>query len=108
ARLAHAGQKDKAGADYIAHPLRVMQSFTYEGVADDDYERRREVNALRIVALLHDVLEDTWVTREYLERSGYEPHVIAAIEALSKLPDEEGSDAGYERFIRRAAQNPLA
>jgi hypothetical protein len=27
---------------------------------------------------------------------------------LTKLPDEEGTDAGYEKFIRRAARNPLA
>jgi (p)ppGpp synthase/HD superfamily hydrolase len=94
ARKAHAGQKDKAEADYIEHPLRVASTL-----ADDD---------AKIVALLHDVLEDTEVTREYLQRSGYSSAIIEAIEALTKLPNEEGSDAGYEKFIRRAAKNPLA
>jgi hypothetical protein len=94
ARLAHAGQKDKADADYIEHPLRVAS--TLNG------------NDAKIVALLHDAVEDTFVTREFLERSGYEPHLIEAIEALTKQPDEEGSDEGYERFICRAAKNPLA
>lgn len=117
ARLAHVGQTDKAGADYIEHPLRVANSFaTQEVAANDeeqdyanfDYERQHEISNLQIIALLHDTIEDTWVTAEYLERSGYEPEVIAAIEALTKLPDEEGSDAGYEKFIRRAASNPLA
>jgi (p)ppGpp synthase/HD superfamily hydrolase len=94
ARLAHNGQKDKAGADYIEHPLRVASTLS----GDD----------AKIVALLHDVLEDTAVTREHLQLSGYTPEIIAAIESLTKLPDEEGSDEGYEKFIHRAAQNPLA
>jgi (p)ppGpp synthase/HD superfamily hydrolase len=94
ATRAHAGQKDKAGADYITHPLRVMAAVNGEDA--------------RIVAVLHDVIEDTFVTPQYLREAGYAEPVIAAIESLTKLPDEEDSDAGYARFIRRAAQNPLA
>jgi (p)ppGpp synthase/HD superfamily hydrolase len=108
ARRAHVGQTDKAGAPYIEHPLRVMRSFTMNGVADDDYTRKSEISDLQIVALLHDTLEDTWVTADFLRRCGYPEHIITAIEALTKLPDEEGSDEGYMRFIARAAQNPLA
>jgi|GEM_PF-370825 len=108
ARIAHTGQKDKAGADYIEHPLRVANTFTDDGIERDDYKRRGVINNLRIVSLLHDVLEDTWVTREFLKRCGYNKKIIAAIKALTKLPDEEGSDTGYEKFIHRAARNPLA
>jgi len=57
-RLAHARQTDKAGADYIEHPLRVAQSFSQENVPNDDYERCRENNNLQMIALLHDTLED--------------------------------------------------
>ena len=48
ARLAHQGQVDKAGVDYIHHPLRVM----------DAVEEEKE----KIVAVLHDVVEDTELT----------------------------------------------
>jgi len=94
ARKAHAGQIDKAGTDYIAHPLRVM------GLVDGD--------DAKIVAVLHDAIEDTFVTSQYLREAGYAPYLVTAIEGLTKQPDEEGSDEGYDRFIRRAAQNPLS
>ena len=48
ASLAHAGQLDKGGEPYILHPLRVMMKLK-------DYD-------LRIIAVLHDVIEDTKVT----------------------------------------------
>lgn len=44
AARAHAGQTDKAGEPYILHPLRVMQAVSPEA---------------RVVAVLHDVIEDT-------------------------------------------------
>ncbi len=49
---AHAGQRDKDGQPYILHPLRVMGSV--------------EGDAAKMVAILHDVIEDTAVTREDL------------------------------------------
>lgn len=55
ATIAHEGQKDKAGAPYILHPLRVMMTLS------DETER--------ICAVLHDVIEDTDITIEYLMRA---------------------------------------
>ena len=57
AAQAHAGQKDKGGAVYLLHPLRVMLSL------DDATE------AERIVAILHDVIEDSddWTSDRLLE-----------------------------------------
>jgi hypothetical protein len=52
AACAHAGQVDKAGQPYILHPLRVMLRLSG---ADE-----------RIVAVLHDVVEDTPRTIERL------------------------------------------
>jgi len=89
ASRAHRGQLDKAGQAYILHPLRVMLQF------DDE--------PARIVAVLHDVLEDTSVTADSLRQAGYSEKVLAALEALSRRPGES-----YEDFIDRAAKNPLA
>ena len=53
---AHQGQLDKAGRDYIGHPLRVMEM----GKTEDE----------KIVGVLHDVVEDTEWTFEALEAEG--------------------------------------
>ena len=57
ATRAHAGQHDKAGEDYILHPLRVAE--------------RCESPKAKIVALLHDTIEDTDVTEEYLRQQEF-------------------------------------
>jgi (p)ppGpp synthase/HD superfamily hydrolase len=87
---AHANQRDKAGAPYVLHPIRIMQSQTSESA--------------RIVALLHDVVEDApgW-SFERLRREGFSEEVIAALDALTK---REGED--YADFIRRAGANTIA
>ena len=46
----HAGQKDKGGEPYILHSLRVMMKM--------------ETEEEKVVAVLHDVLEDTEATEE--------------------------------------------
>jgi (p)ppGpp synthase/HD superfamily hydrolase len=86
---AHRGQFDKAGKPYILHPLRLMQQ------SDDE--------SLQIVAVLHDVIEDTWVTRAELERLGFAGPLIDAVESLTKIEGE-----AYADFIARAKANPLA
>lgn len=92
---AHRGQQDKAGEPYILHPLRVMMSV--EGAE------------ARMVAVLHDVVEDGpgW-TLARLREEGIPEAVVVAVEALSKRPAEEGSDEGYFAFVRRVASNPVA
>ncbi|WP_339071470.1 HD domain-containing protein [Pseudomonas idahonensis] len=89
AARAHAGQVDKGGAPYILHPLRVMLRLS---------EPREQ-----LVAVLHDVIEDSPVTLEQLRGEGFSEEVLQALAALTKV---EGED--YSGFIRRAAQNPLA
>ncbi|HAH05692.1 MAG TPA: GTP pyrophosphokinase [Elusimicrobia bacterium] len=86
---AHRGQKDKAGAPYILHPLRVMLSLQGE--------------AERIVGVLHDVLEDCpdW-SAEKLRAEGFAPEVMRALDSLTKRPDED-----YPAFIARAARDPI-
>jgi GTP diphosphokinase / guanosine-3',5'-bis(diphosphate) 3'-diphosphatase len=86
---AHAGQVDKAGQPYILHPLRVMLRV-------DTLEER-------MAAVLHDVIEDTTVTLEQLQREGFSEAVLQAVEALTKRTGETRLMAAG-----RAAQNPIA
>jgi (p)ppGpp synthase/HD superfamily hydrolase len=85
----HSGKKDKGGAAYILHPLRVMLA-----VEGDDARR---------VAVLHDLVEDTATTLDELRARGYPEAEIAALDALSRRKDES-----YEGFIERVAGNALA
>jgi|SRR6266850_65298 len=86
---AHRGQKDKYGAPYILHVLRLTA--------------RVETVKEKIVAVLHDVVEDTDWTFERLGAEGFSEELIQAIDALTK---REGED--YEDFVKRSASNPLA
>ena len=90
ATTAHSGQLDKAGEPYILHPLRVMLSLnTYNE---------------KIVGVLHDVIEDTDITIEYLKTNGFKDQleILAALESLSRKGKES-----YEDFILRIKLNPL-
>ena len=89
AAKAHAGQVDKAGAPYVLHPLRVMQAVT--------------TPEQRIVAVLHDVVEDTDITFADLEAEGFTPDIVAAVRALTKEPGESRTDAAH-----RAVRHPIA
>lgn len=87
---AHKGQYDKAGNDYIGHPLRVMEMGTTENE--------------KIVGVLHDVIEDTDWTFEALTDEGFSEEVIAALRCVTKLSENEN----YDDFIERVKKNPLA
>lgn len=85
---AHKGQKDKAGHDYILHPIRVSER------CDDP--------RAKIVALLHDTIEDTDVTADYLREEGFTEEIVEAVLAVTRREGEE-----YDDYVRRAAQNEL-
>ena len=85
---AHEGQKDKSGREYIMHPIRVAE---------------RCVSAkAKIVALLHDTIEDTEVTPDFLRSQGFPEEIMEGILSVTK---QEGET--YEDFVCRAAKNPL-
>lgn len=88
AATAHAGQVDKGGAPYILHPLKVMLRMT--------------TLEERIVAVLHDVVEDCAISLDDLRKEGFSEDVLNAIESVTKVPGES-----YEDFVERAAQNPI-
>ena len=87
---AHKGQYDKAGNDYIGHPLRVM----------DMGKTEKE----KIVGVLHDVVEDTEWTFAQLAAEGFSQEVIDALQCVTKLSENEN----YDDFIERVKKNPLA
>lgn len=85
---AHRGQVDKGGAPYIFHPIRVAMSV------NSDTEK--------IVALLHDTLEDTALTRTEI-RDAFGGAVLGAVENLTKIPEET-----YDEYIDRVCDNPFS
>ncbi|MBF0309549.1 MAG: bifunctional (p)ppGpp synthetase/guanosine-3',5'-bis(diphosphate) 3'-pyrophosphohydrolase [Magnetococcales bacterium] len=86
---AHQGQTDKAGAPYLLHPLRMML--------------RMETEEERIVAVLHDVVEDSETSFEDLRRLGCSKTIVDAVDALTHRYGE-----AYEEYLVRAGANPLA
>ncbi|WP_322766907.1 HD domain-containing protein [Frankia sp. Cr1] len=98
ATRAHAGQLDKVGDDYIGHPLRVM-----EAVGDAARRAGVDPDQARMVAVLHDVVEDTDVTLATLTSLGYPSDVVAAVDALSHRDGES-----VEHYLARVADNALS
>ncbi|MBA2684254.1 MAG: bifunctional (p)ppGpp synthetase/guanosine-3',5'-bis(diphosphate) 3'-pyrophosphohydrolase [Gemmatimonadaceae bacterium] len=86
---AHAGAVDKAGEPYVRHPLRVMLQV-------DTPEQR-------IAAVLHDVVEDTPWTLDFLRSEGFPPENVGAVDALTKRTGESRLEAA-----KRAAVDPIA
>ena len=86
---AHRGQKDRNGAPYILHPLRVMGRVT--------------TTKEKIVAVLHDVVEDTDWTFDDLRQEGFSDEVLAALDRVTKREGE-----AYEDFVTRSGNQPLA
>ena len=85
----HKGQVDKYGRPYILHPLRVMFRL---GREDE-----------QIVAVLHDVVEDSELTFDDVRQMGYSEEIIAALDGVTRRDDET-----YEEFVRRSGQNPIS
>lgn len=86
---AHKGQVDKNGVAYITHPLAVAAQL-------DSLE-------LKTIALLHDTIEDTDVTAEYLLERGIPKELVEVVQLLTKPEDEE-----YESYLKRVRENPMA
>lgn len=87
---AHSGQTDKGGNPYILHPLWVMNKVRHLGPT------------YMIVAVLHDVVEDTEWTIDRLREEGYPTAILEAL----KLLDFRGVD--YMSRIEEIARVELA
>src|SRR5882762_1765810 len=89
AAQAHQEQRDKAGAPYILHPLRMMLRMSSE--------------IEMMAAILHDVVEDTEWTLDKLRQAGFSEEVVQAVECLTHRTHET-----YEEFIARVRTNAIA
>ena len=86
---AHDGQVDKTGVPYIFHPFHLAESMTDENST--------------IVALLHDVIEDTDWTIDDLAKEGFNEDVLTALKLMTHNPAEP-----YMDYISRLSTCPVA
>ncbi len=89
AARAHEGQKDKNGQPYILHPLRVMSAVDGE--------------TTKVVAVLHDVVEDSSISIDDLRREGFGEEILAAVTCLTHHKDEP-----YADYVVRCKGNAVA
>ncbi len=88
---AHRGQVYPAPEPepYIFHPLRVMLGVTSR--------------VAQIVAVLHDVVEDSDTTLSALAELGFSQAILDALDCITHRPGE-----AYEDYVDRLAANPVA
>ena len=86
---AHKNQVDKSGMPYVFHPFHVAEQMTDE--------------AATIVALLHDVVEDTDYTLEDLAAEGFGKEIL---EAVALMTHED--DVPYLDYVAKLKENPIA
>ena len=89
AYAAHKDQVDKAGLPYIFHPFHLA-----EQMADE---------TSTVVALLHDVIEDTDLSIESLRQAGFPDRVLHPLKLLTHTPG-----VPYMDYIREIAKDPVA
>lgn len=85
---AHKNQVDKGGSPYYLHPIYVALNMKTE--------------EQKIVALLHDVVEDTEITIEDLKNKGFSKKIVDAVEVITKKKES------YETYLRKVKENDLA
>ena len=87
---AHKGQCDKGGEPYILHPLHIMNEVK-------DIE-------CKIIAVLHDVIEDTWVDDDYLRMNGINEDCIESVLTLTRKENQSYmdyiKDINYDFYAR--------
>ncbi len=87
----HAGQNDLGELPYIFHPYHLA-----EQMGDDEYAI--------CTALLHDVVEDTDMTTDDLEKAGFPDEVLIAVKHLTH--DDKREYLG--KYIEDIKADPLA
>lgn len=86
---AHKGQVDKSGVDYFEHPKKVAT------FVEDEKDK--------IVAYLHDVVEDTSITLEDLRNEGFDEEILFAIDCITKREKED-----LMHYLNRVIQSSIA
>ena len=86
---AHKEQVDKSGMPYVFHPFHLAEQMTDE--------------ATTVVALLHDVVEDTDTTFEDLEKQGFSDEIIKALMLLT-----HEKSVPYMEYVGEIKKNKIA
>lgn len=86
---AHKDQVDKCGTPYVFHPFHLAEQSTDESTT--------------VVALLHDVVEDTRYTLKDLEDMGFSKDILDALALLTHDPG-----VPYMDYVRKIKNNPIA
>lgn len=89
ALTAHSGKLDKGGNAYILHPLRVMFAM--------------QTTEEKIVAVLHDVVEDSTTTIQQLKEGKFSNRILSAVSLLTKKENQS-----YQEYIIAIKKNSLA
>ena len=103
AKDAHSGQKRKSGENYINHPLDTASYLA-------DYELDHETI---MAAILHDVVEDTNIGLEDLEKL-FGKKVTELVDGVSKLDKinfeskEEADAANLRKMIMAMSKNTIS
>ena len=86
---AHKNQVDKSGMPYVFHPFHLAEQM------------KDEKNT--IVALLHDVIEDTDYTFEDLMQIGFDDDIIDALRLMT-----HDDAVPYMTYVASIKENPIA
>ena len=86
---AHRDQLDKSGLPYVFHPFHLAEQMTDEDTT--------------VVALLHDLIEDTDHTLEELRALGFGEQILTAIALMTH--DES---VPYMEYVAAIKENPIA
>ena len=86
---AHKDQIDKSGMPYVFHPFHLAEQMADENTT--------------IVALLHDVIEDTEYTLDDLRNFGFAEDVLSAISLMT-----HADDVPYMEYVVKIKTNPIA
>ncbi|MBR2336041.1 MAG: GTP pyrophosphokinase [Clostridia bacterium] len=86
---AHKDQIDKSGMPYVFHPFHLAEQMKDEETT--------------IVALLHDVIEDTDYTYDDLRKLGFNKQIISALELMT-----HDDNVPYMEYVAAIKTNPIA
>lgn len=96
---AHDGQADRTGVPYIYHPIHLAEQMDSEDAC--------------VVALLHDVVEDSDITLEDLREMGFSEVQLEGVRLMTHIPPSEDMTESekledYLDYVRRIKSNALA
>ena len=86
---AHKNQVDKSGIPYVFHPFHLAEHMETEETV--------------VVALLHDLVEDTDYTIAHLKEMGFPKTITEAIALMTHSADVE-----YMDYVAKIKTNPIA